>query len=441
MPSAGLVFHASLKDASKVAETGQALSFDTDYLPSEEVDGIPCIRFNGYGYGITFPDTGFPEGSSPRTLSLWCKNDGNTSQGMLLGYGQQSSSKMVNIALQADGSVTNSIYGDDGNWARVYPDTDKWFHIALTYNGTAETLYLNGVAGSSLTKSFNTLTSSGWIGTYGYQYDYSPKAYIAGCRVYDRVLTDAEIRTLAAEFVPALIYPTSPGFDELGHAVGYRSASSAGCAALRIPKRGLILHIPLSSGASEAVTGQTLTTEGTLQYSTFSGVPCAYFDGASYVKTVENSGLAGTVGRTFSFWAYPANSQSYCCAVGCGGTQSTGRMFNCGSRIVNDNIMAEFTTWNNDIDLQCFADDNRLHHFAYVYDPATPDLLTIHVDGVPHTHSVSGIDTQDSPFWLGRSGGGGWWYAGHLAGVRVYDRALTGREIAALRAEFEPQAA
>jgi hypothetical protein len=198
IPTEGQVFYAPLAQASTTAETGQALTTSGNVTYST-VDGIPCAYFQGSSCGINFPDAGFPAGSSARSVSLWCKNAGNTSQGMLFGYGTQTTSQMVNIALRSDGSVTNSIYADDSNMVIVYPDTDKWFNIVLTYDGNTETMYLNGVAGSTTSKTFNTRLSNGWIGHYGSQ-DYCPKAYLASVRVYDRVLTDDEIQQLAGEF-------------------------------------------------------------------------------------------------------------------------------------------------------------------------------------------------------------------------------------------------
>ena len=207
---------------------------------------------------------------------------------------------------------------------------------------------------------------------------------------------------------------------------------------VNIPQDGLIFYAPLDYIYDTAVTGQTLVTNGSQSYTTFSGVPCVLIE-SGYIETAENSGIVGTASRTVSFWAYPTNKQTYCPAVSIGGTsQSSGKLFNCGTRLSGSLLCYEFTTWGNDIDKSFGTADNKLHHFAYVYNSETPGTLTIYVDGVPYTHSVSGINTANGKFRLGRSTADGWEYTGYLAGVRIYDRALPKDDVLALAEEFIP---
>ncbi len=203
---------------------------------------------------------------------------------------------------------------------------------------------------------------------------------------------------------------------------------------------GAVFYAPLDSTSETAVTGQTLVPSGSQSYTTFSGVPCMLIE-SGYIETAENSGIEGTASRTVSFWAYPTNSSTYCAAVSIGGTsQSSGQLFNCGTRLSGASLNYGFTAWGNDIDKTFGTADNRLHHFAYVYNSETPGTLTVYVDGVPNTHSVSGIRTVNGKFRLGTSTASGWPYTGYLAGVRVYDRVLKEEEIQLLANEFTPVA-
>lgn len=192
----------------------------------------------------------------------------------------------------------------------------------------------------------------------------------------------------------------------------------------------LVLSIPFASETMVAETGQQLQYNGNdCTYTTLDGVPCINIDGG-YFYTAENSGFVGNMNRTFSFWAFPTTEDSYVNAVGCGKSQSTGRMFNCGACAEGDFINATFTTWGNDIYFNTVKQDDKLHHFVYIYNDSTPDILTIFVDGVKYVERLeSSIDTEESPFYLGRSGGGGWWYRGYLAKVRCYKTVLTDKEV------------
>ena len=201
---------------------------------------------------------------------------------------------------------------------------------------------------------------------------------------------------------------------------------------------GAIFHAPLSSTTDTAATGQLLVVSGSQSYTTFSGIPCVLIE-SGYIETAENSGIDGTASRTVSFWAYPTTAQTYCAAVGMGGTsQSSGQLFNCGTRLSGSSLNYGFTTWGNDVDVSFGTADNRLHHFVYVYNSEAPNVLTVFVDGVSHTHSVSGINTANGKIRMGESTAGGWSYTGYLANVRVYDRVLSEGEIMLLHKEIQP---
>ena len=192
----------------------------------------------------------------------------------------------------------------------------------------------------------------------------------------------------------------------------------------------LVLSIPFASETMIAETGQQLQHEGDdSTYTTLGGEPCVYMDGGHFY-TAEKSGFVGNMNRSFSFWAFPTTDDSYVNAVGCGQSQSSGRLFNCGACTDGDYINATFTTWGNDIYFNAAEQDNKLHHFVYIYNNSTPDILTVFVDGVKYVENLdTSVNTEESPFYLGRSGGGSWWYRGYLAKVRCYKTILTDNEV------------
>lgn len=214
--------------------------------------------------------------------------------------------------------------------------------------------------------------------------------------------------------------------------IGSRIAYGGG-----LPVDGLLLHIPFATKNGTAETGQTLEYSGSQSFTTLDGVPCMKIT-SGYVKTASNSGISGSTSRTFSFWACPTSSGTYVNALGCGNESSHGRMFNCGIRLDGSNYRPQFTTWGNDWDGNPIPADGKLHHLVYVFNQSAPNLVKIYVDGsLFENKSVDGINTVDSPFWMGQSGAGGWEFTGHLASVRCYNRALTEDEIVALATEHE----
>jgi hypothetical protein len=81
----------------------------------------------------------------------------------------------------------------------------QWMHIAATYNNGAITYYLNGNSVGTNTSAFGNELAAGRLvigGRLGGNDTDQMNGLIDGVRVYDHVLTPAEIRTAAAESVP-----------------------------------------------------------------------------------------------------------------------------------------------------------------------------------------------------------------------------------------------
>ncbi len=214
-----------------------------------------------------------------------------------------------------------------------------------------------------------------------------------------------------------------------GQLIGARIGTDWGA----FPSDGMVLFAPLDGQHATAETGQALLYDGTFEFTEFAGVPCVNLK-SGYIKTAENSGISGTQSRAFSFWAYPTGSQQYCNTVGIGNQASHGYLWNCGVR-QDGKIRRQFTAWGSDMDTECFALDNKWHHFVYMLDANSPRVLRGYVDGVPFTHNTDTLNTKLSPFFMGRSGAGDWYYTGYLASVRCYNRVLSLEEVNQLLTE------
>ena len=73
--------------------------------------------------------------------------------------------------------------------------------------------------------------------------------------------------------------------------------------------------------------------------------------------------------------------------------------------------------------------DGQWHHLAAAYDGTK---VRLYVDGVLKITKTIALDTASSPLALGRSAGGGSWFAGDLDEIAVYHRALSGPEVEGL---------
>ena len=200
------------------------------------------------------------------------------------------------------------------------------------------------------------------------------------------------------------------------------------------PSNGMVLFAPLDARHETAETGQILIYDGTFEFTDFADAPCVNIK-SGCIRTSENSGISGTQSRAFSFWAYPTTSQQYCNTVGVGNQSSHGYLWNCGVR-QDGRIRRQFTAWGSDMDTECFALDNKWHHFVYMLDANNPRVVFGYVDGVPFSHNTDTLNTKLSPFYLGRSGAGDWQYTGYLASVRCYNRVLTIDEVNTLMTEY-----
>lgn len=201
-----------------------------------------------------------------------------------------------------------------------------------------------------------------------------------------------------------------------------------------MPTTGRVFYAPLSASASEAVTGQTLTTSGTITYATVDGIACAS-NGSSSEITYSDSALpSGTGSRTVSFWLKAAldTSTQWQYLVGYGTNQPSAD-FNIS--LYYGNKLAIDINYDEAIDTNTF-DPTSWHHIAITYDGTN---VVFYIDGTQRSTQSLSADT----FLSGTAKiyyGSGWPSAAgtKLAAVRIYSRVLTSAEITQLAGEFLP---
>jgi hypothetical protein len=182
-----LVFHAPLTEAAAIAETGQTLTTEGDVI-FMTYSGRPCAYFNRSGKIVMDDISKLPFGSSPHTIAGWYSFI-DSYQTFLFGYGYEYSVRGTDIVC----------YSNLGGAFQTRLDTDTWYHIVTTCDGSSVRLYLNGVFSEENTTppDFNNRQypelNIGAVPRTGFG-----KGYVSDVRVYNRCLSADEIADLAA---------------------------------------------------------------------------------------------------------------------------------------------------------------------------------------------------------------------------------------------------
>ena len=197
----GLLFWAPLSQNKRFAETGQEWAIDGN-LSYLEHFGIPCVTGDSVA-GLFSPDTNFPVEREACTMSIWiCKAD-DFDPGIWnspMCYGNQLE-EYKNRCIMS--SANDCFLGAGGNNEAMIGSTplpdNRWIHCLATFmpeeTGILVSLYLDGVLDSSgRLENLSTELSVVRLMPRG--------VYLAGARIYNRVLSENEIQRLSEEYVP-----------------------------------------------------------------------------------------------------------------------------------------------------------------------------------------------------------------------------------------------
>jgi hypothetical protein len=156
-----------------------------------------ALSFDGTSSVVRVPDSASLDLTSAMTLSAWV-NPTATQSGWRTGMQKETDAWFLNAsndtgALRPSGGATT---GGTTRWITgTTPNpVGTWTHLALTYDGTALTLYVNGVQAATTPASGAAATTASplWIGgnsPYGEYFN----GRLDDVRVYNRALTPTEI--------------------------------------------------------------------------------------------------------------------------------------------------------------------------------------------------------------------------------------------------------
>lgn len=217
-------------DYSGNGHTGTLVNAPTATTDRFNVTG--AYNFNSNTKAISASDTGLPSGTAPRTMCSWLRPATLPAAGayaIAAKYGQPQTGAANYVGIFNDGAQLNAIYsgwGDHLNVAYTF-NTNVWYHICGSYDGTTAKLYVNGELIGQLAKSWNTVLigSNGiMIGRGDTTTSYAFSGSVDDVRIYNRVLAANEILALSSQLGVGLLRQYS--FD--GAAIGNSLADDAG---------------------------------------------------------------------------------------------------------------------------------------------------------------------------------------------------------------------
>jgi len=202
-----------------------------DYPLNGNANDTSGNGFNGTIYGGTFTSDRFgnankaysfnsnsytqlgsnnlPSGNQPRTVSFWYNTSSTPtpqndaySEWCLFNYGSRNQNQTFTIFVYSDNDSTYAIRFDYYGSAFTGSQTlsiNKWYNIAVSYDGTTVSIFINGNLYSSANVNLDTgsgFTTIGcWYPSIGWPF--YATGYIDDIEIYNRALSNLEIKTFS----------------------------------------------------------------------------------------------------------------------------------------------------------------------------------------------------------------------------------------------------
>ena len=192
-------------------------SLSSDCSPmGKALSGGCSLKVEGGGYPV-----GLPTGRNPVSVSLRLMAKGATEWGSIVYWGTNEREKMFRLGYGGSPRRFHASYNQTGNGANVtaaYTDSNRqadhtWVHYVVTYNPLTCRLkiFRDGALESTGTTAWDNIPSVGnfYVNWKTGQSTASASA-IDDLRIYDRELTDYEVRALARSLKTGAVGPVLP---------------------------------------------------------------------------------------------------------------------------------------------------------------------------------------------------------------------------------------
>ena len=368
------------------------------------------------------------------TFTVWVKPLGGAANQAVLWLGATPAKRMTFTSDDGTGHAKFSIANGGADQTLTAPSAlpiGVWSHVAITLDGTAGTLYVNGTAAATAAISIvpdqllaaNTTTAA--------QHNYLARSEGSAMPMFRGALDDAQFYThaLAAADIAAMQLQAAPV--SAGTLYVDLRATDASAGAATWTNNGTIGAFTRIGSPTKVVNVLGSGIPGVQ----FSGIGEAY-DGPNSVVDIE-----GGSDRTIEVWAWnPALfAEETMVSWGHRGFVRQDMGFNFGSHPT----FGAGTHWGDDMSWGAAPPSaGAWHHLAYTY---SANVVRVFIDGVPaNTKTLSGpLDTfAGEPINLAcqrdsANGTRSLYFSGYLNTVRIHGGVLTDAQIAA-NASFGP---
>jgi hypothetical protein len=182
--------------ADAVSETGNAgvitgATWITPGYPAAKYPNPGALRFDGMTSQVELGFRGMPALDQPQSVSLWMTYTAPAVSEVAFVFVNATTGRLK-IGIKA----ANITMWRSGPAFMQAPGTPGWHHVVYTSDGTNQRLYVDGQSVDTTTRAPDTGAVAGArLGTQGAEHY---KGDIDEVRVYNRVLSPAEVQALAA---------------------------------------------------------------------------------------------------------------------------------------------------------------------------------------------------------------------------------------------------
>lgn len=169
------------------------------YTSDGKFGGAAYFNGNSVLTRSTFP-AGVPTGGTPYTMALWEKDDGSSDTGGFLGWGNNAGNQCNNFRFHFANGLNNYWWGND--WANeglsVNPKDGNWHHIAITWDGATQAMYVDGSSVGTVSRSgLNAQAASFVVGKT--TADVCFKGWMDNLLIANRALSASEVAELSQD--------------------------------------------------------------------------------------------------------------------------------------------------------------------------------------------------------------------------------------------------
>jgi hypothetical protein len=368
-------------------------------------------RPNGYwsnnfvsGAYLTFPDsTAFNLSGGTYTIECWVNPTGNHSNyNTILAKRSGDSSGTFGWELflfTGTGVVSYATNYGTAVSTGVTLTANVWSHIAVVYDGTNASIYINGTRYVVGATANTNVSSSVYVGTYP---TYSEQ--FLGSISNMRITKGGTLYTGTSFTVP-----TQP----LTTTVSSGTVSLLTCQSNRFLDTSVNAVIPTITGSMSVQVPQLFSP--TVQYTPSTMGGSAYFDGNDYLSVAYNSAFAFPGNFTVEFWVNFSAHGNYAGMVACCQSASiTGWqvIFNSSS----NNILVEYT--GGSFISSAVVPPNQWNHIALVRSGSS---IVLYLNGVSVGTATSSatFDSGSSSLLIGVERTPSFYTTGYISNVRI----------------------